>query len=95
MMNCFYFRLITKVALSELLYQFTSHSEGTRAQVTRARAHQGAAGGMNADNRLQCKAVLAKPIAFNKLSSNCYIDGEGLSPSRLLMIGGLLRSSPL
>ncbi len=54
-----------------------------------------AAGGMNTDNRLWREAVSAAPIAFNKLSSNCYIDGEGLSPSRPLMMGGLLRSSPL
>lgn len=61
-------------------------------RVQGAKAHRRAAVGMN---RLRWKAVSAEPIAFNKLSSNCYIDGEGLSPSGSLMMGGLLRSSPL
>ncbi|KAI2667211.1 Protein Wnt-3a [Labeo rohita] len=62
-----------------------------RVQV--AGAHRVAAGGMNADNGLRWEAVSAAPIAFNKLSSNCYIDGEGLSPSGPLMMGGLLRAA--
>lgn len=56
---------------------------------------RGAAGGVNTDSRLRREAVRVEPIAFNKLSSNCYIDGEGLSPSGPLIMGGLVSSSPL